>query len=345
MENKLLFFVFLFESGAGGCHGCADYRNHYSHGLNRLRFYLGEIEAGMVDLQNRQPTIVKESVATALVDGHNLSGPFTAMFCMDLAMKKAKETGIGWVSARGCNHFGIAGWYSMKASEQGLVGMAFTNTSPMMIPTRAKKPTLGTNAMSVAAPANGDDSFVLDMATTAVAYGKVQIRNRTGQTIPEGWAMDGEGKETQDGEAVRGLYPLGGKEQTGGYKGYGLAMMLEIFGAMLSGSNYGPNIRFWNPSNPENAGKGANLGQCFVAIDPSAFEDGFTDRLGDLMNICRQREPADGETEVLVAGDMERQHMEKCERLGGIPYPENQITEANEIAKQYKTEAMRPVFQ
>ncbi|KAJ8321748.1 hypothetical protein KUTeg_000219, partial [Tegillarca granosa] len=205
----------------------ADERGHHSHGLNRL-------------------------------------GPVVGTFCMNLAISKAREAGIGWISVRGSNHFGIAQWYGLMAQEQGLIGMAFTNTSPGLVPTRAKVNTLGTSPICVVAPAKGEDSFILDMATTSVARGK----------------------ETKDPTKAAGLLPLGGTEQSGGYKGYGLSMMVEIFCSILSGATWGPHVRkFKEYKDP------ANLGQCFVAIDPAVFEDGFSERLQQLLSHCRGLEP------------------------------------------------------
>lgn len=214
--------------------------------------------------------------------------------------------------------------------------MAFTNTSPLLVPTRAKQVTLGTNPINLAAPAKDGDSFVLDMATTSVALGKVELADRKDQPIPEGWAVDERGMPTTDPKKAEGLSPLGGAENTSGYKGYGLSMMVEIFCGILSGASYGPHVRKWKESHLV-----ANLGQCFVAIDPNAFEEGFTDRMSELMGYCRSLEPASEETEVLVAGDPERQHMQLCDKLGGIPYHKNQITFANEIAARLKVDPMK----
>ncbi|XP_025085002.1 uncharacterized protein LOC112558645 [Pomacea canaliculata] len=196
----------------------ADYRGHYSHGLNRLGFYMEDLRSGQVISKPEvHPTIVKETVATALVDGNNLMGPVVGTFAMDLAIRKAKHAGIGWVSVKGSNHFGIAGWYSMRAVEQELIGMAFTNTSPCLVPTRARQKALGTNPISVAAPAKDGDSFVLDMATTVAAIGKVEMKHTLQQPLPAGWSLDSDGKPTQDTDkamASLALYPLGGTEET-----------------------------------------------------------------------------------------------------------------------------------
>ncbi|CAG5115924.1 unnamed protein product, partial [Candidula unifasciata] len=297
----------------------ADYRGHFSHGLNRLDMYVRDIESGMC-VSDKEPEIAKETSATALVKGNNLLGPVVGRFCIDTAIRKAKTAGIGWVSANGSNHFGIAGWYAMRAMEQGLIGLAFTNTSPLMVPTRAKKATLGTNPIACAAAANNGDSFVLDMATTAVALGKLELSERKGLKIPLGWGCDSSGKATTSPSEATGLMPLGGTEECSGYKGYGLAMMVELFCGILAGADFGSNIRRWKTTD-----RIANVGQCYIAIDPSAFAPGFSDRLTELNNTLRRLEPAEGETEVLVAGDPEKKHMAKCDKLGGIPYHANQI--------------------
>ncbi|MFH4982356.1 hypothetical protein AB6A40_009065 [Gnathostoma spinigerum] len=152
----------------------ADNRGHYSHGLNRLDMYVKDIKKNVCKGEGN-PTVVKERVATAWVDGNNLLGPVIGNFCIDLAMEKAKEAGVGWVVCRGSNHYGIAGWYSMRAMERGFMGFTCTNTSPIMFPTRSSKPALGTNPLSLAVKGTGGDSFVLDMATTAVAVGKARL--------------------------------------------------------------------------------------------------------------------------------------------------------------------------
>ncbi|XP_050418339.1 uncharacterized oxidoreductase YjmC [Patella vulgata] len=318
----------------------ADYRGHYSHGLNRLGMYMADIEQNMVETKG-EPKILKQTVSTGLVDGNNLQGPVVGKFCMELAIQKAKETGIGWVTARHSNHFGIAGWYSMMALEHNLIGMAYCNTSPCMVPTRARKKVLGTNPISVAAPANNDDNFVLDMATTAVALGKVEIKHVMGQPIPPTWGVDNEGQVTTDPKAVfledGGLLPLGGTEETGGYKGYGLGMMVEVFCGILSGANFGSKIRHWSSHSEI-----SNLGQCFVALDPSVFAPGFTDRMSDLMDHCRNLQPAEGSAgPVKVAGDPEREHVKKCDELGGIPYPAQQLAAADGLAKKCGVEPLK----
>nr|XP_053652105.1 uncharacterized oxidoreductase YjmC-like [Cherax quadricarinatus] len=315
----------------------ADNRGHYSHGLNRLEMYVNDVKQKVCD-GGAVPSITKESVSTALVHGNNGLGPVVGNFCIDLAIKKAKETGIGWVCTRGSNHYGIAGWYALRATREGLLGMSFTNTSPLVAPTRAKKAALGTNPLALSAPAKNGDSFVLDMATCVVAVGKMEVERRKEKPIPEGWALDKDGNPTTDPEeGIKGaLMPLGGPELHSGYKGYGLGMLVEIFCGILSGGQYGPNVRRWMNTDRE-----ADLGQCFVAIDPAFFAPGFEDRMSDLMNYCRGMEPADAEKPVLAAGDPERSHINKVNREGGITYHINQITDSWRLAKVLGVQPMQ----
>ncbi|KAH9635841.1 hypothetical protein HF086_002401 [Spodoptera exigua] len=160
----------------------ADKFGHPSHGLNRLEMYVNDILSGACK-PNNQPKILKESQSTAWVDANNVLGATASQFAMDIAIKKAQETGVGWVSVKddkqiyqiipGSNHNGMAGFWSQMAADKGLIGMAFTNTSPLLAPARSKQAALGTNPLSVVAPASKGESFYLDMATTAVAVGKV----------------------------------------------------------------------------------------------------------------------------------------------------------------------------
>ncbi|KJH50412.1 malate/L-lactate dehydrogenase [Dictyocaulus viviparus] len=152
----------------------ADVRGHYSHGLNRLDMYIGDV-VKKVCKTDGTPTVLKERAGSAWVDGNNLLGPVVGNFCMDLAVKKAKESGVGWVVAKGSNHYGICGWYVLRAMKQGVMALSLTNTSPVMYPTRSSKPALGTNPLSLGASGTGGDSFLLDMATTTVAIGKVLL--------------------------------------------------------------------------------------------------------------------------------------------------------------------------
>ncbi|XGW12384.1 hypothetical protein V3C99_013243, partial [Haemonchus contortus] len=310
----------------------ADVRGHYSHGLNRLDMYVGDCRKKVCKLDGT-PTILKERAGSAWVDGNSLLGPVVGNFCMDLAVKKAKEAGVGWVVCKGSNHFGIAGWYVMRAMKQGVMGISCTNTSPIMYPTRAAKPALGTNPIAIGANAAGGDSYLLDMATTTVAIGKVEIAKRKGQEVPNTWGVAKGGVMSHKPDEILsggGLLPLGGSEICGGYKGYGLGSVVEIFCGILGGAHWGPNIRKWMSAEVD-----ADLGQCFIAIDPEAFAPGFGGRLQEFMNTMRNLPSVSPDEKVLIPGDPERNHEKIVEELGGIPYHPNQITYANDLADLY----------
>ncbi|KAK3927164.1 Malate dehydrogenase [Frankliniella fusca] len=315
----------------------ADYRGHYSHGLNRLELYVDDVAAGSC-LPAAEPRLLRDGPSTAWVDGGHGLGPVVGRYCMQLAIDKARQTGVGWVVAKGSNHYGIAGWYSMQALKKKMMGMSFTNTSPLVSPTRSKGAALGTNPISLAVPA-GSDSYVLDMATTAAALGKIEMQRRRGEPLPPGWAQGPDGAVTTDAELAyktQCLMPLGGAEDSSGYKGYGLALMVETFCGLLAGSAYGPDIRRWGSS-----GQNADLGQCFIAVDPAAFAPGFEDRAADLLSRLRTMEPADHSSPVLVPGDPERRHMAHVDKQGGVRYVPQQIESSENLANRLKISPMK----
>ncbi|KAK6036036.1 malate/L-lactate dehydrogenase [Cooperia oncophora] len=249
-------------------------------------------------MSDGEPIIIKEKGATAWVDGCNLLGPVVGNFCMKLAVQK---------------------------------GMAFTNTSPCVFPTNSAEKSLGSNPICLAAPAANGDSFFLDMASTTVAYGKIEVVDRRGgKRIPRGWGADADGIETQDPKEVLnggGLQPLGGAETSGGYKGTGLCMMVEVLCGIMSGSSFGKSIRKWQTTDET-----ANLGQCFVAIDPECFAPGFCDRLSCFLDETRDLKPIDPSYPVQVAGDPERAHMCMCDELDGIVYKKSQLEHLEKLA-------------
>ncbi|XP_069681976.1 uncharacterized oxidoreductase YjmC-like isoform X1 [Periplaneta americana] len=317
----------------------ADYKGHYSHGLNRIELYIRDVKKKLCD-PDAKPFILKETPSTAWVDGKGGFGPVVGNFCMELAIQKAKNVGVGWVAANHSNHFGIAGWYSRLALQHGMLGMSFTNTSPVVSPTRAKTSALGNNPISFAAPGKDGDSFVLDMANSVVALGKIEVQRRKGEPIVHGWAQDAEGLSTTDAVVALKtlcLMPLGGPEITSGYKGYGLSLMVETLCGVLSGSSIGPDIRLWH----ESAEEGPNLGQCFIAIDPQCFAPGFEDRMSSIMDYLRGMEPADPSKPVLVPGDPERNHMQMVDEQGGIRYHENQLEASVKLAAELGIRPMK----
>ncbi|CAB03073.1 Malate dehydrogenase [Caenorhabditis elegans] len=339
-KEKLDSFVLecLAKAGCTGDHAqqlaetllCSDYRGHYSHGINRLHIYVHDLMMKSTAVTGT-PQVLKSKGSTAWVDGNNLLGPVVGNFCMQLAVEKAKEFGIGWVVCRNSNHFGIAGWYADFACRNGLVGMAFTNTSPCVFPTGSREKSLGSNPICMAAPGMEGDSFFLDMASTTVAYGKIEVVDRKGETyIPGSWGADKNGDETHNPKEVLdggGLQPLGGSEITGGYKGTGLCMMVEVLCGIMGGSAFGKNIRQWQTTS-----KTADLGQCFVAIDPECFAPGFSNRLQEFCDETRNLNPINPSRPPQVPGDPERAHMNMCDDLGGIVYKKKQLDHLKNLA-------------
>ena len=281
----------------------SDRRGIASHGVARLNYYVTMIQEGFIDPRAR-PEIVRQSATTALIDAHNGLGQPVGLWAMTLALEKAAAHDIGLVTTRHSNHYGIAGYYAMMALERDMIGLSLTNTHPAVAPTRGKRAAYGTNPIAIAVPASGSRSFVLDMATSVVPHGRLEVADRRGEQLQYGWALDVSGQVTTDtARALAGaLLPLGGAELTSGYKGYGLALAIELLCAVLPGATYGPLVTtMWNPGRP------SDLGQFFLAINVAAFDEpaSFKARAADLLQRVKATPLADGATEILTAGDKE----------------------------------------
>ena len=303
-----------------------------SHGLGMLPSYHDRRARGIV---NDRPDIriVREKPAVALIDADRSLGHPPSVKAMRLAVEKAKATGVAVVGVRNSNHFGAAGYYSRMAAEMGVVGMAMTNApGPAMVPTFGRDAVLGTNPLAFAAPAKRNPPFALDMATTTVAVGKLNIARRLGKAIPAGWALNEAGQPETDGAAAyaaRRLTPLGGDRERGSHKGYGLGMMVEILCAVLNGA--------WRDG-VDDAGRPQrtthDVGHFFLAIDPAQVRaDGeFEDDLDRMIDMLHATPPADPARPVLVAGDPEV--ATRAERLEtGIPVAETLVEETRRVAE------------
>ena len=220
----------------------ADLYGIESHGMQRMVRYHKGIEKGTIH-PHAVPEVVFETPVSAVIDGHNGMGQLISIFAMKKAIEKAKQTGVGMVSVRESNHFGIAGYYAKMASEEGLLGMACTNSEAIMVPTFGRKAMLGSNPIAVAMPAD-PYPFFFDCSTTVVTRGKLEMYNKMDKPLPEGWALDKDGHASTDAPDVLsnivakkggGIMPLGGnKEVTGSHKGYGYGMLCELFSSILS---------------------------------------------------------------------------------------------------------------
>jgi LDH2 family malate/lactate/ureidoglycolate dehydrogenase len=301
----------------------ADLRGIDSHGVARLHSYFDMFSEGRI---NPKPEIkvVRSTLSTATVDGDNGLGLVVGPQANRIAMDMAEKAGSGWVSVRNTNHFGIAGYYVLKALERDLIGWAMTNSTTLVAPLWGAERMLGTNPISIAFPGKEEPPIVVDMATSAAAYGKIEIARRRGEPIPEGWAIDSEGRSTTNpDDMVDGgaLLPLGSDRDRGGHKGYGLAIMVDVLCGVLSGANWGPfappfALRQEIPK--RSVGKG--IGHFFGAMRIDGFMDGdsFKRQIDDYIRVFRATKPAPGTNGPLIPGDPERE-MERVRFKKGVP--------------------------
>jgi LDH2 family malate/lactate/ureidoglycolate dehydrogenase len=309
----------------------ADARGIPSHGLAHLSRYTSGIRAGLIK-GGVKPEVLRETPLSRCIDGCGAMGMSLARKCMDWAIETAKKQGLGICAVRNSNHFGIAGYYSEMAAKQGMLGIALTNTAALGVPTFARRPAFGTNPIAFAAPARDGAMFSLDMATTTVTRGSVEISARERLTMPEGWAVGRDGHTTYDPIGLLddmlflrggGLLPLGG-EGAAGYKGYGLAVMVDILCALLSGGTYGEDVH-------DSAVTSARVCHFFMALDITMFREleDFKADMSRMLNKLTRMEPAEGAERVLYAGLKAHETEAESDRLG-VPLLENVWTAVEE---------------
>ena len=305
----------------------ADLRGVESHGVSNYMeaTYVPGLKAGMI---NPRPNIrvTRETSATARVDGDGGLGMAVAHWAMNLAIEKARESGAGFVTVANSRHYGMAAYYPMMALPHDMIGITMTNATPTVVPTSGREARLGTNPISLAAPAGEEASFVLDMATSTVAIGKILIANRLGRPIPPGWAADSEGNVTTDpGVALetRRLLPLGGVFETGGHKGYGLGTVVDVLSAVLSGTSISVNIF-----------KNGPTGHFFGALKIDAFSDvqEFKSGMDALLCSLKNTPPAKGQDRVYYAGLIEHETYQQ-RSVNGIPLALKVVETLRGIAK------------
>ena len=316
----------------------SDIRGIDSHGVARLHTYFDMLENKRI---NPKPNIkiIRESLSTATIDGDNGLGLVVGPKANEIAMNKASEAGTGWVSVSNTNHYGIAGYYVIKALEKDLIGWSMTNTTKLVAPLWGAERMLGTNPIAIAFPAKEEPPIIIDLATCAAAYGKIEIANRKSDKIPEGWAIDNEGNQNINPEKMingGALLPLGSDRERGGHKGYGLAIMVDFLCAVLSGANWGPftppfALRQEIPE--KSVGKG--IGHFFGAMRVDAFIDldEFKMQTDDYIRTMRSTKPAPGTNGPIIPGDPERE-AEEIRSKEGIPLVEPVIEELNDISKR-----------
>lgn len=299
----------------------ADRRGIGSHGVARLPRYVSGLKAGTI-LPRDSSKVVRQTRATALLDGGNGLGQVVGVKAMKLAIQKARAASVGFVTVRNSNHYGIAGYYSMMALRAGMIGIASTNTAPLVVPTYGRISVLGTNPISVAVPTGTEPPFVLDMATSVVPRGSIEVYDRQGKEMPLGWAVDATGRGTTNPKAVLealakrlggGLLPLGGEgEEFSGHKGYGLSLLVDILCGVLPGAATGLDV-YANE-------KAANVGHFFAAIDVRAFRPlrEFKRDMDHLLTMLRESPRAEGQDRIYVHGEKSAAY-EAQRRAKGIP--------------------------
>lgn len=300
----------------------SDRRGIASHGTARLPSYASLVEGGVL-IPSARPILVGARPALAQFDAQNGWGHHAGRVAVDWTIQAARATGTATAIVAHSNHYGIAGWYALRAAEAGLIGLSLTNSSPLVAPTRARGPMIGTNPITIAAPAGRWGTHCLDMATSTIPRGRIEVAARRGQQLEPGWAIDVEGRPATTPEAALAgaLQPLGGSESMGGYKGYGLALAVDLVTGVLSGSAFGPSI----PGLFSTAGP-SDLGQAFLALDPAAIDqsgaferhlESYFDTLAAAPTI------PDAPGRVLAPGEPERDAERRAEVRGVIVDPEH----------------------
>ncbi|MFW9780801.1 MAG: Ldh family oxidoreductase [Candidatus Heimdallarchaeota archaeon] len=324
----------------------SDLRGIESHGIQRCKMYYDRIKQGIYEV-NTKIDIIKDGPTTALWDGNNGMGHVIAYKAMKTAITKAKEYGLGAVAVKNSSHFGIAGFYSLMAIKEGMIGLAVTNARPSIPPTFGVEPMLGTNPLTVGAPTDENFPFLIDCATSIIQRGKVEVYARINKPLPENTVINDEGEiMTDPNEVLEGmlhkkaaLLPLGGKgEETAGYKGYGYATLVELLSAALQ-----EGIFLRDTLGIEVEGqKRLKVGHFFLAINIYNFAglDSFKKTAGKIMRDLRSAKKDPEAKRIYTAGEKEY-NKEIERRKTGIPLNKSlqddiKIMQQEQALYQYK---------
>lgn len=279
----------------------ADLRNVNSHGVLRTEHYVNRLKAGGIN-PNANITFNQTAPTTGIVDGDNGFGHVIGDFAIEKAIQMAKENGIGMVTVMNSSHCGALSYFVQKAAEANLIGIAMSHTDKIVVPFGGKNSFLGTNPIAYGIPAKKHKPFILDMATSTVALGKVLQHKEEGKSIPEGWGVDENGQTVTDPDKVVSLTPFGGP------KGYGLSLIVDIFSGLLAGATFGPHIGKMY----EDLDKKRHLGHYFCVFNPTNFIDleTFLARMDQMIDELHESEPAPGFSKVYIPGEIEQQNEE-----------------------------------
>jgi LDH2 family malate/lactate/ureidoglycolate dehydrogenase len=316
----------------------ADRRGIVSHGVSRLHIYVDMLDVGNI---NPRPNlrVVHETPSTATVDGDGGMGLVVGPWAHGITLEKAEQVGTGWVAVQGSNHYGIAGWYTLRSVERDMIGWAMTNTTVLVAPLWGVERMLGTNPISVAFPAGEESPVVVDMATSAVAFGEIEKCMRADEPVPANWAVGRGGGEPPDAKAIvaggGALRPLGGVRADGGHKGYCLAAFVDLLCGPLSGAAWGPftpPATTWLPR-PERI-VGSGIGHFFGSMRVDAFRpiEDFKQSVDDWIRTFRTAVPEDGTGGPLIPGDPERQ-AEARSREHGVELSDKIVSTLRQVSQ------------
>ena len=323
----------------------ANLRGIDSHGVARLARYVNGLRDGVMVAQPEEKVLVETPTTVTLDAGAGLGQP-VAHRAMSKAIEKAQEYGSGFATVRNSNHYGIAGYYAMMALEQDMIGISTTNAAVLVVPTFGRDAMYGTNPIALAVPAGEERPFVMDMATSTVPRGKLEVYSRQEKPLPMGWATDERGIATTDAAQVLdnltqraggGLLPLGGAgEEFSGHKGYGMGLLVEILSAVL------PGAAFLTSVYPKDAGGKplpANLGHFFGAWRLDAFRppEGFKDDMDQLIRELKGGSRAEGATRLYVHGEKEFEVADQRAEQG-IPLETKVEASLKQIASEQEVE-------
>jgi LDH2 family malate/lactate/ureidoglycolate dehydrogenase len=307
----------------------ANLRGIDSHGIMRFPPYVKRLVDGGAKI-NPQIKKIKEESSMILLDGDSGMGQIVSMYATKLAIDKAEKTGISVVGVKNSSHFGAASYYSMKMAEKNMVGISMTNGLPVMAAWGGAKRVIGNDPLSIAVPYKKDKPVVLDMAMSKVSGGKVRLFAKDNQKIPQNWVVNSQGKKTENpNDFVNGgaLLPFGE------YKGYGLAVMVEILAGVLTGAGRLNEVKSWlKTSNAP-----VYTGHCFIAINIENFiplED-FKERLDWVVKELKSSSLAEGSKGVFVPGEIEYE-AEQERRTEGIPISEQIWKDLQELSETYQ---------
>lgn len=319
----------------------SDKRGIASHGIGRLKpIYYDRIKAGIQHpITNFE--VVREGFTTAVVDGHDGMGPVIAKKAMTMTIEKAAKYGMGMVAVRNSTHYGIAGYYAMMAADAGMIGMTGTNARPSIAPTFGVENMLGTNPLTFGMPTDEEFPFLLDCSTAISQRGKIEVYDRLGKTLPQGWVIGEDGQPKTDAhqvliDLVKGnaaLVPLGGiGEDLAGYKGYGYATVVEILSAALQDGSFLKGLVGFSP---EGKPQPYHLGHFFMAVNISEFTDlaAFKKTTGNILRELRASKKAPGHDRIYTAG--EKEHLAWLERKDrGVPVDEALQKNIRDLVKE-----------